>query len=44
MRHADKMMYENKIRKRLATGVGVGGDRAARYPAAVDYSTKISPG
>jgi diguanylate cyclase (GGDEF)-like protein len=44
MRHADKMMYENKIRKRLATGVGVGGDPTDRFPAAVDYPTKISPG
>jgi diguanylate cyclase (GGDEF)-like protein len=44
MRHADKMMYENKIRKRIASGIGVGDGPNDRYAATVDYPTKISPG
>jgi len=44
MRHADKAMYENKIRKRLASGIGVGDDPKHRNLAAVNFPTKISPG
>ena len=41
MRHADKTMYENKIRKRLASGTGV---RSDPHLAGFDHATKISPG
>jgi diguanylate cyclase (GGDEF)-like protein len=43
MRQADKMMYEDKIRKRLASGIGVGDGPKGRYLTPVDYPTKISP-
>jgi diguanylate cyclase (GGDEF)-like protein len=44
MRLADKAMYENKIRKRLTSGIGVGDDPKDRYAVGADYPAKISPG
>lgn len=44
MRRADKTMYENKTRKRLASDIGIRDDPTDRYSAEVDRPKKITPG